>query len=275
MLNLIRKFVASFKEYVLLVVLSLISLAVLSANEKPEAKHLKTFAVAGFAVLNQLVSSFTSIFRQSPSIEELKSENARLMLDVNRLRKYGLENEELRSMISFKDTSKFPLIPAKVISKFVARTEGNYIINAGTKDHVQKGMPVITTYGLVGIASDVSENFTLVKTLTNSALSIAVTIQRTNVQGILNYNGSNLVIKNIPTTYDVQVGDRVETSDFSSLFPPSVPVGVIQKKESNVYGLLHNLIVKPFSDIAAANNVFVVKVVPTKEINNLEMNLMK
>lgn len=275
MLNLIRRFVGSFKEYVLLVVLSLISLAVLSANEKPEAKHLKAFAVAGFAVLNQLVSSFTSIFRQSPSIEELKSENARLMLDVNRLRKYGLENEELRSMISFKDTSKFPLIPAKVISKFVARTEGNYIINVGTKDHVQKGMPVITTQGLVGIASDVSENFTLVKTLTNSALSIAVTIQRTNVQGILNYNGSNLVIKNIPTTYDVRVGDWVETSDFSSLFPPSVPVGVIQKKESNVYGLLYNLIVKPFSDITAANNVFVVKVVPTKEINNLEMNLMK
>ncbi len=275
MLNLIRRFVGNFKEYVLFVVLSVISLSVLSLNEKPQAKHLKIFAVASFAVLNQFVSSFTSIFQPDPSAEELKAENARLMLELNRLRKYGLENEELRSMITFKDTSKFPLVPAKVISKFVAKTEGNFIINVGAKKQIQKGMPVITARGLVGIASDVSENFTLVKTLTNSMLSVAVTIQRTNVQGILNYDGTNLVIKNIPTTYDVRIGDSVETSDFSSLFPPAVPVGIVQKKESNVYGLLHNLIVKPFADVATANNVFVVRVVPSKEINNLEMNLMK
>ena len=275
MLNLIRRFVGNFKEYVLFVVLSVISLSILSANEKPQAKHLKTFAIASFAVLNQLANSFTLIFQPNPSVEELKAENARLMLELNKLRQYGLENEELRTMISFKDTSKFPLVPAKVISKLVAKTEGNFIINVGANEQIQKGMPVITSQGLVGIASEVSGNFTLVKTLTNSMLSIAVTIQRINVQGILNYDGTNLIIKNVPTTYDVQIGDRVETSDFSSLFPPSVPVGVIQKKESNVYGLLHNLVIKPFADIAAVNNVFVIKIVPSKEINNLEMNLMK
>lgn len=275
MLNLIRRFVGNFKEYILFVILSVTSLSILSFNEKPQAKHLKTFAIASFAVVNQLASSVSSIFVPNPSVEELKSENAQLMLEVNRLRKYGLENEELRSMIAFKDTSKFQLLPARVISKLVTKTEGNFIINVGAKEQIQKGMPVITPQGLVGIASDVSENFTLVKTLTNSSLSIAVTIQRTNVQGILNYDGSNLVIKNVPTTYDVQVGDKVETSDFSSLFPPSVPVGTIQKKETNVYGLLHSLVIKPFADIAGANNVFVIKVVPSKEINNLEMNLMK
>lgn len=275
MLKLIRSFVSNFKEYILLVILSVISLSILSVNDKPQAKHLKTFAVASFAVLNQLANSFTSIFQHDPSFEELKSENAQLMLEVNRLRKYGLENEELRSMIAFKDSSKFSLLPAKVISKLVAKSEGNFIVNVGAKEQIQKGMPVISSKGLVGIASEVSDNFTLVKTLTNSTLNIAVTIQRPNVQGILSYDGANLVIKNVPTTYDVQVGDKVETSDFSSLFPPSVPVGIIEKKESNVYGLLHNLIVKPFADIAAANNVFIIKVVPSKEINNLEMNLMK
>ncbi len=275
MLKLIRSFVSNFKEYILLVILSVISLSILSANDKPQAKHLKTFAIASFAVLNQLANSFTSIFQHDISLEELKSENAQLMLEVNRLRKYGLENEELRSMIAFKDSSKFSLLPAKVISKLVAKSEGNFIVNVGAKEQIQKGMPVISSKGLVGIAFEVSDNFTLVKTLTNSTLNIAVTIQRPNVQGILSYDGANLVIKNVPTTYDVQVGDKVETSDFSSLFPPSVPVGIIEKKESNVYGLLHNLIIKPFADIAAVNNVFIIKVVPSKEINNLEMNLMK
>ena len=275
MLKLIRRFINNFKEYILFVVLSVLSLVILSANENPQAKHLKTFAVASFSVLNQLADSFASIFQRNPSIAELRSENAQLMMELNRLRKNGLENEELRSMFSFKDTSKFPLLPAKVISKLVNKTEGNFIINVGSKDHIHKGMPVITSQGLVGIAFDVSENFTLVKTLLNSTLNIAVTIQRPNVQGILSFDGSNLVIKNVPTTYDVQIGDRIETSDFSSLFPPSVPVGVIEKKETNVYGLLHNLVVKPFANIAAINNVFVVQFVPSKEINNLEMNLMK
>ena len=197
------------------------------------------------------------------------------MLELNRLRKYKSENEELRSMIAFKDTSKYPLIPAKIISKLVTKSQGNFIINKGSNDEIKKGMPVVNDKGLIGLIMDVTNNYSVVQNLDNSNLSIAVTLQRTNVDGILNYDGNNLIIKDIPTTYDVKIGDVIETSDFSSLFPPSIPVGTVSKKESNVLGLLHNLTVSPFADISAANNLFIIKVIPSKQINQLEMNLIK
>ena len=275
MQKFLRYVLNNFKEYLLLIILAVISLSILAANEKPEAKKLKIFALGSFSVLDELVTSLTSPFRKDDSMTELKEENARLMLEVNRLRKYRLENEELRSMIGFKDTSKFPLIPAKVISKLITIIHGNFIINCGAESGIKKGMPVLNQKGLIGLVSEVSENFSLVKTLENNTLNIAVTIQRTNVNGILSYDGNNLVIKDIPSTFDIKVGDRITTSDFSSIFPPSIPVGIISRKESNMYGLLLNLYVQSFANIPSVDDVFVMKIVQSKEINQLEMNLLK
>lgn len=275
MLKFLKQLTADYKEYILLIVLSVISLTIISNNEKSQAKHLQTFALGNFAILSELTNSFTSIFRKDISLDELKIENAQLMLEVNRMRKLRTENNELRAMIAFRDTSKYPLIPAKVVSKLVTKIQGNFIINKGWSDGISKGMPVLSEKGLIGLIMDVAENYSVVRTLNNSNLNVAVTLQRTNVDGILSYDGRNFVIKDIPTTYDVQVGDRVETSDFSSLFPPSIPVGIVEKKESNVLGLLHIITIVPFADIASQNNLFVLKVLPSKQINGLEMNLLK
>lgn len=275
MRKFLRRIVSDYKEYLLLIVLSVISLTILAQNEKPATKHLKTFALGNFAVLNEITNSIVSIFKNDESRDDLRNENAHLMLELNRLRKYRAENEELRPMIAFKDTSKYPLIPAKIISKLVTKSQGNFIVNRGSNNEIRKGMPVINYKGLIGLITDVTENYSVVQNLYNSNLSIAVTLQRTNVDGILNYDGNNLIIKDIPTTYDVQIGDIIETSDFSSLFPPSIPIGIVSKKESNVLGLLHNLTVEPFAKISAANNLFILKIIPSKQINQLEMNLIK
>jgi rod shape-determining protein MreC len=197
------------------------------------------------------------------------------MLELNRLRNAGYENAELRSMLSLRDTIKYPLIPAKVISKLITVSQGDFIINRGSQDEIKKGMPVLNQNGLIGLISDVAENYSTIRTLFNSNLSIAVTIQRTHVSGILTFDGANLIIKNIPSTYDVQVGDRIETSEFSTLFPPSVPVGVVLKKETISLGLLHVLTVQPLANISGVNDLFVMKIVPSKQINQLEMNLLK
>ena len=275
MRNFFRRLVSDYKEYLLLIVLSIISLTILAQNEKTAAKHLKTFALGNFAVVNEITNSIVSIFKNDGSRNDLRNENAHLMLELNRLRKYRAENEELRSMIAFKDTSNYPLIPAKIISKLITKSQGNFIINRGSNNEIRKGMPVINAYGLIGLIMDVAENYSVVQNLYNSNLSIAVTLQRSNVDGILNYDGNNLIIKDIPTTYDVQIGDIIETSDFSSLFPPSIPIGIVSKKESNILGLLHNLTVEPFAKISAANNLFIIKIIPSKQINQLEMNLIK
>lgn len=275
MLNFLRRFTYQFKEYFLVVILIVISLSLLASNDKPEVKKIRTIGLGSFAAVNSLLNFFTDIFSSDPSIDQLKEENARLMLEVNRLRKQGVENQNLRNMLSIPDTSKYDLIAADVVSKLVNKIQGNIILNKGSVNGIQVGMPVLNSNGLVGIIADVTDNFSVTKTLYNSSLNIAVTVQNINVDGVLSWNGSELIIKNIPTTYEIKVGEKVETSDFSTLLPPNIPIGVISKKESLALGLLHTIYVKPFADIRSVSNVFILKVVPSKQINQLEMNLMK
>lgn len=270
-----RRIISDYKEYIVLLVLSVISLVVLRNNDSSKIRNLRIIGLGYFAAVNSVVSGFTDLFGGGSPAEELKKQNAGLVLELNRLRKYGLENESLRNMLAFRDTSSYPLLAAEVISKLVTKTQGNFIINRGNRDSVKTGMPVINEKGLVGIVAEVAEKFSVIKTIENSRLNIAVTIQRNDVDGILSWTGSRLIIKDIPTTYDVEVGDRIITSDFSSVFPPAIPVGVVVKKDSVQLGLLHNITVKPYADPGSVSNLFVVMIRQSRQVNQLELNLMK
>ncbi|MEW6194673.1 MAG: rod shape-determining protein MreC [Bacteroidota bacterium] len=275
MIKFITRFISQFKEYFLLVLLIIVSLSVLSSNEKPQVKRIRTFALGSFAIFSEAVNSLSSIFHGEPSTDELRRENANLMLEVNRLRNYKIENESLRTLLSFRDTASYPLIYADVVSKLVNKVQGNFIINRGISSGLKVGMPVLNEKGLIGIITETSDQFSVVKTLYNSNLNIAVTIQNIKVDGVLSWNGSELIIKNIPTTYNVRVGDAVVTSDFSSLFPPGIPVGTVSKRETISLGLLHSISITPYADIYSVDNLFIMMLVTSKEINKLEMNLMK
>ena len=275
MAKILRKVFENFKEYFLVVTLLIISLSVLSTNEEPEVQRIKSYSFGAFAVFNSVVSDFLSIFSKPGEVEELRKTNADLMLRVNSLREKGLENIRLKKMLGFRDSSVVPLIPAKVISTLISKTQGNFIINSGKRDSIKTGMPVITDQGLVGIVLNVSNDYSLVRTLYNSNFKVAVRNQSSNIDGILSWDGTQLVIKNIPTTYDMKPGDRIISSDFSTIVPPQIPIGLIAKKETSVSGLLSDIVIQPFVELRSVRYVFVMKMFPDNQIEELELNLSK
>ena len=275
MIKFFRNLLNNFKEYFIVVALLIISLSILSINNKPGIKKIKSYSFGTFAVFNSLVSEFIDLFGNKSELEELRKLNAELMLEVNGLREHGLENEELKKLLTFKDSSSIPLVPGKVISTIVSKIQGNFILNIGESDSIKIGMPVITNKGLAGITISVSKNFSLVRTFQNSDFKLAVRNQSSGIDGILNWDGSQLIISNIPTTSDMEIGDRIISSDISTIIPPAIPIGLIIEKEKSVSGLLSNIIVKPFVKISSVRNVFVMQVIPSKQIDGLELNLLK
>ncbi|MBU1100405.1 MAG: rod shape-determining protein MreC [Bacteroidetes bacterium] len=275
MINYFRRFFFSFKEYIILICLLIISLAILSANDSAEVKNLRKISFATFAVFNSAVDWVGDFFIDDQELLKQRKINAELMLQVNKLREYGLENFALKEMLGFKKEALHNLIPAKVISKFVSDIQGTYVINLGTEDSINVGMPVVTEKGLAGIVIESSENFSLIRTLKNIALKIAVVNQRSNVDGVLKFNGEKLIIENIPTTYNIGIGDRMMTSDFSTIFPPSIPVGVISGTVTDISGVLTTLEVEPYVDLEALRNVFVIQFKQSKQIDSLELNLLR
>lgn len=267
-----RKIFNKSKEYILLFILLVISLIVLTQSSNPEIKKIRRYAFASFAVWAEVLNSVIS--SENSELNKLQIENAKLMLEVNKMREFALENDELKTLLKYEITSDYKLIHATVVAKNISKTQGVYIINVGLKDSVLKSMPVLNELGLIGIVTEVSNDYSLVQTLTSSSLKISATIPKSNIQGIISWSGDMLVIRNVPTTTDISKGDRVVTSILSTIVPPSIPIGLVVEKRTNISGLLSEIVVKPFVDVNSVKNVFVLSAVKSCQIDSLELNLL-
>jgi len=275
MIKFLSRLWNSFRQYFILSLIVILSLFLLSLNDNHSIKTFRTYSFGFYAYVYSFVSAIVSPLERISEAEQLKLQNAKLMLQVNLLREYKSENEELKALLNIKDTLKYDFIAAKISSKFVLNSQSNFIINVGQNDGIEIGMPVINDKGLLGIVHSVSGDFSNIRTLRNSLLKIIVKNQRSRIDGILYWNGDDLVIKNIPSNYDMDTNDVVITSDFSTIIPPSIPIGTISKSEKSVDGLFNNIIIKPFVNFERVTNVFVLKFVQTTQKDDLELNLFR
>ena len=275
MLRFIRKFFFDYKEYVVLIIFLIISLVFLPLNNSQKLKKIKTYAFTSFAFINNGADKFLNLFVNDTELKRLRKENAELNLRNNLLRNYALENSELRKLLNSEKQSSFKLIPSRIISKTVSKTQTNFIINSGLDDSVLVGMPVITDVGLVGIINSAADNFSVVKTFKNPDLMISAEVQRSNFNGIISWNGERLFLKNVPSSADIEKGDRIVTSAFGTLFPPKISLGIVSQKEQDIPGLLRKVYITPFVNLDKIKNVFVVKVVVSKKLHDVELNFRR
>jgi rod shape-determining protein MreC len=136
-------------------------------------------------------------------------------------------------------------------------------------------MPVINDRGLVGVITSVSEDYSIARTLQNIDLKLTVKDERSRIDGVMKWTGEELVIVNVPKTYDVEKGDRVITSEISSIIPVPIPVGIISGLSKVETGIFNEAKVTSFVDFGSVENVFVVGIVESKQKNNLELNFFK
>jgi rod shape-determining protein MreC len=272
--HFIRIFLNKFKEYIILVVLLILSLILITLNDNSKVKNVRMYTLGVFASVNSTIVNLSRIFDDTDYIEKLEKNNAELMLQINQLRNYGLENNQLNDILSFQSNSNYNFITAKIISRLVSKISGYFIISKGLNDGISEGMPVINDKGLVGIVIDVADNYCSVRTFENSLFKVAVKNQRSNVDGVLNWNGKNLLIENVPTTYDIEIGDRIIVSELSSILPPTIPVGIVVEKESTLSGVLSNIIVKPFVELNPLKNVIVLQIEKSNQLDSLANRLL-
>ena len=275
MFRFLSKVWTNFREYIALVLLILLSLIILSQNKNPNVQKIRAIAFGSFATITSVISDIFSVTNLQRENEELRETNAKLMLQVSRLREFGIVNKELKDLLAFKDTTGFPLIPASIVSRSLSMTQNTITLNAGKKDSVLPGMPVINDKGFIGIVNSVAEDFSIARTLKNVDLRLTVMDERSRINGILKGKGEELIIINIPNTFDVEVGDRIITSDISSIVPIPIPIGIVEEFRRGETGVFSYIRVKQFADLTPVENIFILAKVKSKQIDNLELNFYR
>lgn len=121
--------------------------------------------------------------------------------------------------------------PATVVYNTV-NAQKNYIqINRGANQGIKDNMAVVSSDGcVVGIVVNVSSNFSQVMSLLHIQSHVSAALKKSGEFGTVEWDGKDpryLIMKRIPKTVEVVIGDTVLTSSVSFNFPPGYMVGTI------------------------------------------------
>ena len=165
------------------------------------------------------------------------------------------------------------LLPAKVVTNSVMRRDNYITISAGEADGVEPEMGVVSGTGIVGIVYMTSRHYSIVMPLLNQHSRISCRLRDSQDFGYLRWEGDNplhAVLDDIPRHARFKVGDIVETSGFSSIFPPGIFVGRVRAISNSDDGLSYKLKVLLGTDFSRLQDVCVVAQEFQTEVSELE-----
>lgn len=207
------------------------------------------------------IESFFSLTRLN---ESLTLRNFYLERQVNQLSRLYADLTKDTTVMERNEMeflSRYKLIPAKVVSNSVDRNDNLMTIDRGRKDGVEVDMGVACGNGVVGVVYLVSDNYSVVMPVLNNHSRISCSIRHRGYFGYLKWTGGDASIayvEDVPRHAKFKLGDWVETSGYSSIFPQGVLVGKILQVYNSRDGLSYKLKVKLTTDFGCVRDVYVI-----------------
>ncbi len=165
----------------------------------------------------------------------LKAENDSLRKENAILRSSSINAFQFYTNI--KDTvcsatidQTYTFLPAEVLQNSTERANNYLTIDRGSKHGIRPEMGVMGANGAVGIVTGVSENFSVVMSILHSKLTVSAELLDTKYSGTVYWEGGSprtAKLNGIPQHVKLNIGDKVVTSGFSSIFPSELPIGSI------------------------------------------------
>ena len=263
MRNLLE-FLSKYYHWLLFAVLEVISFVLIFQFNSYQGSVWFTSANAVVGKLYELESSVESFFSLTKVNKDLTLRNFYLERQVNQLSRlyYDLTKDTTiaeRNELEF--LSRYKLIPANVVSNSVDRNDNLMTIDRGSKDGVEKDMGVACGNGVVGVVYLVSDHYSVVMPVLNYHSRISCAIRRRGYFGYLKWQGGDAniaYVEDVPRHAKFKRGDWVETSGYSSIFPPGVLVGKIIEVYNSRDGLSYRLKVQLTTDFGNVRDVCVI-----------------
>lgn len=195
---------------------------------------------------------------------ELEQVVAQLTVENLRLKEVEAENVRLRSLLQFRDVNpSFTYKGGQVVGRIVASEPSSIIqsilIDIGSNNGIEPGMPVVTERGLVGRVTDVYSNAARVLLIVDSSSNVNTMLQNTRLRGILRGRaGQSPIMDYLPQDQSILVGDIVVTSGEGGNFPVGIPVGQVVEVEQNDVEMFQRAVVRTTVDFNTLETVLVV-----------------
>ncbi len=219
------------------------------------------------------------LFGTIGEIDRLQTENDKLRSDLTRaqqriaeLQEAAAENTSLRGLLGLtKSLVNMDLLPVRVIARDPSNFTWEVGIDAGSRDGVADGMPVVgaATGGgaLVGtiVPGSVQPDSSRVRFIVDPRSSVVALDQTSRALGeVEGQLGGQLVFVQVPVTERLAPGDTVVTAGLSlgtglaSPYPKGLLIGTIQAVQPDPNALTQTAFVRPALDPQQVERLLVV-----------------
>jgi rod shape-determining protein MreC len=226
---------------------------------------------------NQVIGRIYTMRNDITSFADLRRVNNDLLrsLAAERARAFNtsLRTDSAGQVVDTIHRLRYTFIPAQVINS-TTHKEKNYItLDKGSLDGLRPDMGVIGTDGIVGMVRETSPHFALITSVLNPAHAASAQLKSTRHFGQLKWNTGDprtVLLSDIDKHVPVVAGDTVVTRGSEGVYPPGIPVGIVEKVENDPSIPFHVIIVRLSEDLTRSGEVTVVGDLMRMERDTLE-----
>ena len=257
------------KNFLLFAVLFIISVALTIQTHNYHNNKFVSSANFFSGKVYTFRNNITDYFNLANENEQLLQENLRLRRKLDNFKEI-IVFEELDSTVL---PNKFDYYTARVINNNYSKSKNQLTLDRGRRDSIEIDLGVISSKGIVGIVSDVSENYATVQSILNTKSRINAKLKKSSHFGTLIWNTvePNVVqLIDIPRLAQLEKGDTIITGGRSTIFPEGILIGTVKDfhldNDDNYYYVNIDL----FNDMTRLENVYLIRNNEAKEILTLE-----
>lgn len=169
---------------------------------------------------------------QSRLIQEntqLRAQHSVDAAQLNMLQVLQAENAQLHNLLEVPQRVNYPMQMAEII--YVERDifKRKLIVNKGAQANVQPGQVVMDDVGIVGQVTRVYPWLSEVTLVTDKDHAVPVQVLRNGIRAVVFGSGdiSELGLRYMPISSDIQVGDVLVTSGIDGTYPAGLPVAKV------------------------------------------------
>lgn len=280
-------YTSSRKRSTVLLLLIVLALVALILHQAGQLQSFEDLALAWLQPLlrgalgaregaENLTGSFADVNALRAQIARLQNQVNEMTINTVRLRELENENATLRQQLGYKRSNPdFDLVGEAVLERNLdlARVIGQdpsnlvrfIIVDQGSAEGIQPGMPVVTPQGLVGRVTAVGTHWAKALLIIDPSSSVNAVVQSTRATGVVQGDaGSNpsdprLIIKYVPQGEAIKTGDLILTSGLGSSFPKRLVIGEVTEVHKRDIELFQEAVIKPTVDFTRLEFVLILK----------------
>lgn len=276
--NLIEFFRKNF-HFFLFAVLLVVSLVMLGKSLAYSQYKFAKICQSTVGPIQKSWSEMIHRFSLGQENENLVQQNMALMREQQNM--FMEKEDTVLSMMSETDSLHpksvrlYDYTYAHVIYNTTDQAFNYIIIDKGQRDGICRDMAVTGPKGVVGVVSDVSNNFASIISILHPDSRISAIVSPINQVGTVVWEGGDpsvAYLENIPQHLEINIGDSVLTSGYSNIFPKGLLVGTVKEVSVGKNASFLTIKVKLATDFKRLNTVYLIENLYKSEIDTLKAN---